>query len=160
MRSNSRRKDMNRPMMMLAAGAALLTVALSCEQDITKAPKAVETAFDGRYPGATMVEWERQVGYYHAEFFFDGHEMEALFDKGGDWRWSKTEILLSEVPDVVFEAAKNQYDGKWNIDDIDYYQRSSGEREYYRVDYEKENSDSERTVYIRPNGSVFKPFEQ
>lgn len=152
------RKDMDRFFMMFALVAVLLTCTVSCEQDIKKAPASVENAFNEKYPGATMVEWGKQMGFYNAEFFFNEHEMEAQFDKDGSWLWSKTEILLSEVPDSVFEAAKNYNDGKWNIDDIDYYQRSSGEMEYYRVDYEQDYSDIERIVYIRPDGTIFKLY--
>lgn len=147
---------MNRLLMMLAVGLVLVTGTVSCERDIAHAPKPVESAFNEKYPGATMVEWEKLLGNYKAEFFFDDHEMEAQFDKEGKWLWSKTEILLSEVPDVVFQAARSYNDGKWRIDDIDYYQRSYGEKEYYRVDYEKENSEAERTVYILPDGTYFK----
>ena len=144
--------------MLFALGAMLLSCTVSCEQEIKKAPTAVENAFHEKYPGATMVEWEKQMGSYHAEFFFNEHEMEAQFDKDGSWLCSKTEIILSEVPDIVFEAAKNYNDGKWNIDDIDYFQRSSGEMNYYRVNYEHDYSDIERIVYIRPDGTIFQLY--
>ena len=82
--------------------------------------------------------------------------MEAQFDKDGNWLWSKTEISLSEVPEKVLEVARNYNDGKWAIDDIDYYQRSSGVTEYYRVEYERKNSDRERVLYVQPDGVTFK----
>ena len=147
---------MNRFLMLVALGAVALSGAISCEQDVKSAPSSVETAFQAKYPGASMVEWEKQLGNYLVEFFFGSHEMEAQFDKEGNWLWSKTEISLSEVPEKVLEVARNYNDGKWAIDDIDYYQRSSGVTEYYRVEYERENSDRERVLYVQPDGVTFK----
>lgn len=140
----------------IALISAALLAGTSCERDIHKAPEAVARTFDTMYPGAEMVEWERQMGNYTADFFFDGHEMEAQFDKNGTWLWSKTELLLSEVPEAVKQAIDKENDGKWTVDDIEYYTRSSGETEYYRVTLEKEYSEIERILYIRPEGTLFK----
>ena len=141
---------------MLAFCVTLMSSAFSCEKSIINTETvSVEDVFNEKYPGATMVEWERHANYYEVEFFYNGHEMEAHFDKDGKWLWTKTEVRITEVPATVIEAAKNYDNGKWEIDDIDYYERSSGEREYYKVELEQRRSDIEKTIYIRPDGSIF-----
>ncbi len=137
---------------ILIAIAAAAMASVSCEKDVRNAPESVQAVFDRMYPGAFMVEWEVYRGRYTADFQFDGHEMEANFEKNGQWLWSKTEILMSEVPEAVILAARAFDGGKWVIDDIDHYTRSSGEPEYYRVEYDRTGSERERVAYFRPDG--------
>lgn len=132
----------------------------ACEMDIHKAPQAVQGSFSLMFADATQVEWEKEIFLYKAEFESDAHEKEAWFEKDGTWKRTKTEILLSEVPELVLAAANEYKDGAWEIDDIDYYQQSEGVKEFYCVEFDKENSEKERTVRIRPDGTIITDFRE
>ena len=125
-----------------------------CEKDDVKAPEAVKTSFNAMFPGATRVEWEKERGLYKAEFRIDLHEKDAWFEKDGTWVRTKTDIALSEVPAVVMQTAKDNQGASWVIEDIDYYEQATGVTAYYRVEYEKSGSDKERSIRIRPDGTL------
>ena len=68
--------------MLLLTLLSLLLLLAGCTIGIKQTPKAVRQAFDALFPGATHVEWESVLSTYKAEFYHDGHEKEAQFDKG------------------------------------------------------------------------------
>ena len=125
-----------------------------CETDIKKPSTGIQQAFSGLFPGASNVQWEKEGGLYKAEFVMDGYETEAWFGKDASWLRTKTDISWLEVPDPV-KATINEYSGdNWEIDDISLYRQSSGIPEYYRVEIGRENSDRDRHLRIRPDGTL------
>ena len=71
--------------MLLLTLASLLLLLTGCAFGLKQPPKTVRQAFDSQFPGASHVEWERVMSTYKAEFYHDGHEKEAQFDKDGSW---------------------------------------------------------------------------
>ena len=69
--------------MLLLTLVSLLLLLTGCAFGLKQTPKAIRQAFDSRFPGASHVEWERMLSTYKAEFYHDGHEKEAQFDKDG-----------------------------------------------------------------------------
>ena len=48
-------------------------------------PDSVTVAFNGKYPGAAVLEWKKlDNGNYKVEFTFDGGKWEATFSPAGD----------------------------------------------------------------------------
>ena len=140
----------------LSLCAFMVVLLPSCKRHLTKAPEDIHRSFSAMYPDATMVEWESEAGNFTADFFSNDHEMAAKFDVDGKWIWSKTEVLLTEVPDEVFESVSDFDDHKWEVERVDHYTRSTGEKEYYRIEYSRDNSDFGKIAYIRPDGTVFR----
>ena len=137
-------------LLIILAGLVLT----SCEMDIKKPSSSIQQAFAGLFPGASHVQWEREGGLYKAEFVMDGHETEAWFGKDASWLRTKTDISWVEVPDPV-KATINEYaDGDWETDDISLYRQSTGVPEYYHVELDRENSDRDRQLRIRPDGTL------
>ena len=102
--------------MLLLTLVSILLLLTGCALGLNQAPKAVRQAFDSQFPGASHVEWERVLSTYKAEFYHDGHEKEAQFDKDGTWKRTKTELTFLDIPAPVMKAAQEYCD--WEIDDI------------------------------------------
>ena len=143
---------------ILFIGTLIITALFSCTRSITHAPAKIHESFSAMYPEASDVEWEVELGKYTADFISGRHEMEAGFDKDGKWLWSKREILLTEVPEAVRNTANLYDEGIWDIENIEYIERASGNTEYYKVEYEKDYSEYVRIAYIHPDGTTIRYF--
>ena len=139
--------------MLLLALASLLLLLTGCAFGLKQPPKTVRQAFDSQFPGASHVEWERVMSTYKAEFYHDGHEKEAQFDKDGTWRRTKTELSFLDIPAPVMKAAQEYCD--WEIDDILLFEQADGVPAYYQIEYDREHSDREKQLLLFPDGSVF-----
>ncbi len=137
--------------MLIALLALILAFITSC-YDVHKAPKKVQNTFDSMFPGSTRVEWEKELSVFKAEFIHDEHEKDAWFSSEGVWINTKTKILLTEVPDTVLSAAHEYSD--WDIDDVVYCECAEAIKAYYLIEYDKEYSEREKTVRIRPDGTI------
>lgn len=142
----------------IIALAAALIAGAACEMVIKKAPDAVARRFGEMYPGAAQVEWEKEGGTYTAEFLYEKHEMEAEFAEDGTWQRSKADILLTEVPDPVYNAILELSENRWEVDDIEHFTCADGDPEYYRITFDRDFSAHERVAHIAPDGSVLKIY--
>ena len=93
--------------MLLLTLVSLLLLLTGCALGLKQAPKAVRQAFDSQFPGASHVEWEKVLSTYKVEFYHDGHEKEAQFDKDGTWKRTKTELSFLDIPAPVMKAAQD-----------------------------------------------------
>ena len=82
-------------------------------------PKAVSDFIARKYPGARIIDAEREKGNTEVDIIFAGKALEVCFGTGGAWLWTKTELRLSEIPDVVRRALQSSQYGTWEIDDAD-----------------------------------------
>ena len=139
--------------MLLLTLASLLLLLTGCAFGLKQPPKTVRQAFDSQFPGASHVEWERVMSTYKAEFYYDGHEKEAQFDKDGIWRRTKTKLSFLDIPAPVMKAAQEYCD--WEIDDILLFEQADGVPAYYQIEYDREHSDREKQLLLFPDGSVF-----
>ncbi len=139
--------------MLLLTIFSLLLLLTGCTLGLKQAPKAVRQAFDARYPGAIHAEWEKILSAYKVDFYHDGHEKEAVFDKDGAWQRTKTEISLLDIPAPVLKAAQEYCD--WEIDEVVLFEQAEGAPAYYQIEYDPELSDREKQLFLFPDGSVF-----
>lgn len=139
--------------MLLLAVFSLLLLLTGCTLGLKQAPKAVRQAFDARYPGAIHAEWEKILSAYKVDFYHDGHEKEAVFDKDGAWQRTKTEISLLDIPAPVLKAAQEYCD--WEIDEVVLFEQAEGAPAYYQIEYDREQSDREKQLLLFPDGSIF-----
>ena len=117
---------MNRNWKVIALGLCLMgSMGLTgCDDDnnASNMPDAARSAFEVKYPGVNVHEWERKNGYSVAEFVLDGFEAEAWFDDNG-WVMTETDLNRQALPQAVIDAfGQSGYDG-WVLDDIDRIER-------------------------------------
>lgn len=74
-------------------------------------PKAVSDFIARKYPGARIIDAEREKGNTEVDIIFAGKALEVCFGTGGAWLWTKTELRLSEIPDVVRRALQSSQYG-------------------------------------------------
>lgn len=70
-------------------------------------PKAVSDFIARKYPGARIIDAEREKGNTEVDIIFAGKALEVCFGTGDAWLWTKTELRLSEIPDVVRRALQS-----------------------------------------------------
>ena len=141
--------------MMIALAAMSICAAAFAgpvmDDDIARAPKKVEKAFQKMYPEAQKIEWEMKRDMYVAEFKVDGREIEAWFNAEGTWMRSKEEISAKEVPAEVKKAVKEAYPG-WKAEDYKLNTDARGNK-LYSVELEKEG-EKDQKVMITPGGKI------
>ena len=143
--------------MILLAAASICSAAYAgpvMDNDIAKAPKKVEKAFQKMYPGAKDIEWELKRDIYAVDFKIDGKDVEAYFNAEGTWLRSKEDVNASSVPAAVKKAVKEAYPD-FKIEDYDLVKDARG-NEFYSVEIEKESrdGDTELTVRVLANGKI------
>ena len=146
-----------RKLLILLAAASICSAAYAgpvMDNDIAKAPKKVEKAFQKMYPGAKDIEWELKRDIYAADFKIDGKDVEAYFNAEGTWLRSKEDVSASSVPAAVKKAVKEAYPD-FKIEDYDLVKDARG-NEFYSVEIEKESrdGDTELTVRVLANGKI------
>ena len=146
-----------RKLLILLAAASICSAAYAgpvMDDDIAKAPKKVEKAFQKMYPGAKDIEWELKRDIYAADFKIDGKDVEAYFNAEGTWLRSKEDVSASSVPAAVKKAVKEAYPD-FKIEDYDLVKDARG-NEFYSVEIEKESrdGDTELTVRVLANGKI------
>ena len=146
-----------RKLLILLAAASICSAAYAgpvMDDDIAKAPKKVEKAFQKMYPGAKDIEWELKRDIYAVDFKIDGKDVEAYFNAEGTWLRSKEDVSASSVPDAVKKAVKEAYPD-FKIEDYDLVKDARG-NEFYSVEIEKESrdGDTELTVRVLANGKI------
>lgn len=117
----------------------------------TSLPESVSRYISTTYPNAKTLEIEAENGYYEVDILDGGKHLELLFSSAGDWVYTKTEDLLqSNVLQNVLAALQNSEYGTYRIDDIDYYETSTGN--YYL--FELESGSTEVNVKVTLDGAI------
>lgn len=116
----------------------------------SKPATSIEEYIRAQYPHARITDIDYEHGMTEVEILDGRTPRELLFDAGGAWLYTKTEVSQSEVPDAVMQAlAGSEYASYW-IDDIDHY--LTPDKEFYRFDLESVQGDVK--VDITPGGEV------
>jgi hypothetical protein len=131
-----------RSWLTVAAAALVVAGATGCGA----APGPVQQAFDQRYPGFEVVEWEQHSYGWEAAFGGDDGAYEAEFDFSG--RWLETEVEV--VDGAGFPAAVRQaVQGVTGIAPVDKWEiEVTPAGEFYEI--EIRNSDGE--YYFNASG--------
>lgn len=115
--------------------------------------QAVKDFIAQKYPGARIVDAERERGNIEVDIIYERKAYEVCFGAGDVWLWTKTEVRLQAVPEVVKQSLEaSQYAG-WEIDDVDHY--DSPDREWYVFELEDPQSDREAELRIQADGTIF-----
>jgi len=114
---------------------------------------AVKSFIDGKYPGARIVDVEREHGSIEIDIVDGVKRREVVFTAAGEWTRTETELRVTELPDVVINALRASRYGTWRVDDVDHHDTPTGE--YYL--FELESSRRETHLKIDPAGNVLQP---
>ncbi len=143
----------------LCAGLVGMLFMNSCEEDddirVSEVPKAVMNTFDTMFPNVDRAEWEKNRGYYVAEFWNANAIVEAWFDAKGNWCMTETDLgkNLMNLPETVQIAFNGGEYVTWRVDDMDKYERPN--ETFYLIEVEK-NGQRDRDLFFAPDGSVLK----
>lgn len=131
----------------------------ACDTDddlpASKVPETIKLAFEARFPTVNRAEWEKKFGYYVAEFYENGVEMQAWFDTDAVWCMTETDLHtdLNELPGLVQSAFQTGGYNDWRVDDIDKYERPAGV--FYLIEVEK-NGKQDRDLFYDEDGILLK----
>jgi hypothetical protein len=108
-------------------------VGVGCED--YNPPQSLRTAFNGEYPNAVDIEWERRKGHVVAEFELPGvsDDCEAWYTKSGNWVMTEYKIRYSELPEAVRTSFETSYGKQTPVDDISRVERN-GEPTIYFIE--------------------------
>ena len=105
----------------------------------SSAPGNIAEFIEQKYPGARIVDIERESGMTEVEIIDNKICRELLFDASNNWIYTKTEIRKSEVPASIMQVLTASEYGSYRIDDIDYY--DTPDKDFYRFDLESVQGD-------------------
>ncbi len=111
----------------------------------------IEAYIQTNYPGARILDIERERGLTEVEILDGRVHRELYFDGNGNWCYTQTEVRSSEVPKVVMQALADSAYASYRIDDIDHFTTAEGE-EYYL--FELESGNREVNLRIEADGSI------
>lgn len=146
----------------------LLVLALGCsfaftsceddDNDDVKVAEELKLALRSKYPNASHVEWETRSGYYVAEFYDNGTELDAWFSADAVWKMTETDlgIDVNKLPAVVKDAFMGSNYSTWSVDDIDQYERE--DMTFYLIEIEK-RGEKDRNLYYNEQGGLLKDVE-
>ncbi|MCD7817366.1 MAG: PepSY-like domain-containing protein [Bacteroides sp.] len=102
-----------------------------------------------RYPGARIIEVDREANGYEVDIVHDGRGKEVMFDLEGAWMSSTWDVRINEVPEVVKAAAQAQYPD-YRFDDADFVETPTAS--YYLIEMEQNERDVK--VKVSADGTV------
>ncbi len=118
----------------------------------TDLPQAVKDFIDRQYPGARILDAERENGELEVEIVDGRTPREVYFGSDGAWLRTKTEVTVAEVPATVMQAVRGSQYGTWKIDEVDHYE--SPAREWYLFELEDPQSDREVELNVLTDGTI------
>ena len=118
-----------------------------------KPPVKVQKAFDGKFPEATNVKWQKENSKeWEAEFTVNDRKTSANFMITGDWVETESQINVSELPNAVSASIKKLYP-KGEIKSA-YKIESAKEGMKYEADVKTTRKTVE--VFLKEDGSILK----
>ena len=88
-----------------------------------------------KYPGAQIMEYDREDGLLEVEIWHEGREKNVFFNGQNAWVYTEWDIRRGELPQAVTAAIAASEWSAFGIDDIEYVQTPASE--YYLVELER-----------------------
>ena len=114
---------------------------------------SVEAFIKEHYPSGRIVDVDRENGRTEVEILDGKFCRELLFDEGGAWLQTKTELHAAALPDVVMATIKASEYADYRIDDVDFIETATGS--FYLV--ELELGEREAMLRINEQGEIISP---
>jgi len=130
--------------------ATFLMAFFGCQEKVqSQAPKAVQEAFQAKYPGENDPDWEIDAhGNYESHFKIDGIKYRADFSPNGDWIETETSIKKKELPKAIRKAIKDNY-GDEHITEVEKVD-SATKGVFYDVEFRRKGKNKD--VEYRASG--------
>lgn len=103
---------------------------------------AMRAFIEEHYPGASIIETDLEPNWMEVDIIHDRTAKEVRFTTTGEWISTSWDVRMTDVPQVVKDAAQTAYPG-FRMDDADYVQTPAGD--YYLIELEK----GEQDVYVK-----------
>lgn len=82
-------------------------------------PANIVEALKQVYPAAQNIEWEMKGGYYVAECWVTGDELDVWFDANANWVMTENELnSLAQVVPAVYTAFRDSKYSSWVVTDV------------------------------------------
>lgn len=82
-------------------------------------PANIVEALKQVYPAAQNIEWEMKGGYYVAECWVTGDELDVWFDANANWVMTENELnSLDQVVPAVYTAFRDSQYSSWIVTDV------------------------------------------
>lgn len=105
--------------MLFVAALAFSACSDDDKDDCITVPDAVSDALKSKYPAASDIEWERKGGYFVADCWMNGRDMDVWYDTQASWLLTETDIVWNDLPVAVQTAFGNGEYATWKREDID-----------------------------------------
>ena len=108
----------------------IMAIQFSLAQSDKEIPAAVTAAFNEKYPGMKVADWDYIGGNnaYEAEFRMNDKKIEAYFADNGTWISTKTLVKIEEFPPAVFQAMTTGEYKDWTFHDYAILDTPGGKR--------------------------------
>lgn len=136
---------------VLAFGLLVLQGCSDDDDGLKNVPETIKSAFNQKYPGKSVREWEKKSGYYVAEFSNDNRSADAWFTPSGSWVRTETDYI-GALPAAVSDYISQNYPIAV-IDDQDWIETPTDQ--YFEIELEQRKK-KDVTLYIRNDGTVLK----
>lgn len=119
----------------------------------SKVPQEVKTSFESMFPNARVVDWEKIVPWYVADFDDNTFDKDAWFTDGGVWVMTQTDYgsITTFLPVEVQNAFQQSQYSSWIVDDVDMYERVADT--FYTIEVETAGP-GDVTLFYSPDGSL------
>jgi Protein of unknown function (DUF2874). len=116
----------------------------------TETSSSIKEFISLKYPGARIVEIDREGALIEVDIIDSGVHREVVFSSGSNWEYTETEIRRTNVPSTIMDAFNNSEYNRYRIDDIDHYDTPGGEFYIFELDVEPHDIH----IKIYPDGTV------
>jgi len=90
----------------------------SSTAQIRKIPAEVTNAFSEKYPDAKDVEWKDNLSFFIVAFEKDGENLEARFNKKGEWQSTEKLIEADDLPGKVEDGFEKSKYSDWEVKSV------------------------------------------
>jgi hypothetical protein len=126
---------------------------ISCSQKLTEKdiPAPVKTAFNTKFPGATVIKWGKESAKgYEAEFKLNNNAVSANFGLNGSWVETETVIPVSDLPPAVKTAVNAKYPGV--LITLAEKTEQPGDKTLYEISVKVNGK--KKSIELNPDGTV------
>ena len=116
-----------------------------------KLNEAEKVFIETKYPGAVITEVEKtHGGLVDVDIVHDSKQKDVYFKEGGDWLYTKWDILVADLPEVASNAVLTA-NPDFRIDEVDYVESPTGD--FYEVEIKKPGS-PDKYVNVTAEGVI------
>ncbi|MBW7890983.1 MAG: PepSY-like domain-containing protein [Chitinophagaceae bacterium] len=90
----------------------------SSTAQIRKIPAEVTNAFSEKYPDAKDVEWKDNLSSFIVSFEKEGENLEARFNKKGEWQSTEKLIEVDDLPEKVEDGFEKSKYSDWEVKSV------------------------------------------